>query len=401
MASDVAGRNTWPIVGWEEQLWVPSKTGAGLSRSEATRQTGHYRAAVPQFIAGQPVELEPAVVAEVTEASNEISRFDAEMGGETAPFAALLLRTEAASSSQIEHLTASARAIATEEIGEQGGGDASEIVANTRSMLAALSLGECLDESRILEMHRALMVRHPAIAGAWRTQQVWIGRGWGGPRLASFVPPRHDRVPGLMADLVRFVDREDVPTLAHAAVAHAQFETIHPFIDGNGRVGRALVHAMLHRRGLTRNVTVPVSAGLLADVDAYFAALDSYRQGDLSPIVSLVGAAALRALGNSRHLVADLHAIRDDWSQSIRARRDSSVWRAVDVVFRHPVVNHGTMGRELGSANPDRHLRQLVDAGVLVEFSGKRRNRLWRAPQVLAALDAFAERAGRRAMPSD
>jgi len=112
-------------------------------------------------------------------------------------------------------------------------------------------------------------------------------------------------------------------------------------------------------------------------------------------------AATFRALGNGRRLVADLHAIREEWGHSIRARRDSAVWRAVEVVLRYPVVNHGTMGRELGSPNPDRHLRQLVDAGVLVEFTGKRRNRLWRAPQVLAALDVFAEQAGRRPMPSD
>ena len=73
----------------------------------------------------------------------------------------------------------------------------------------------------------------------------------------------------------------------------------------------------------------------------------------------------------------------------------------MEVLFRYPVINHETMGRELDSANPDRALRALVDAGLLVEFSGQRRNRLWRAPRVLEALDAFAERAGRRAFPTD
>ncbi|WP_277932448.1 Fic family protein [Rhodococcus opacus] len=79
----------------------------------------------------------------------------------------------------------------------------------------------------------------------WRQQQVWIGGGSLGPHTAHFVPPHHDRVPELIDDLIVFANRVDVTVIAQIAVAHAQFETIHPFLDGNGRVGRALIQAML------------------------------------------------------------------------------------------------------------------------------------------------------------
>jgi Fic family protein len=386
----------WPAMKWEELVWTPAMAGIEMSRAEAARQTGPYRAALPPRIATRSVQLSAEVAAEVSEASTEIARFDSEMGREIAAFAAILLRSEAAASSQIEHLTASARSIATAELGETAGRNASDIVANTQTMIAALASADQLDANSLLAMHAALMVARPNIAGRWRTQQVWIGRGLGGPRLADFVPPQHSHVESLIDDLVTFIAREDIPPLAQSAIAHAQFETIHPFVDGNGRVGRAVIHAMLRAKRLTRSVTVPVSAGFLADIDNYFQALTDYREGDPGVIIQLMTAASYRALGNGRELVTDLRMIRENWNTKLSGRRDSAVWRAADIIVRKPVINHDTLRQELGSTNPDRYLRALTDAGILTEFSGKKRNRLWRSPEVLGALDAFAQRAGRR-----
>jgi Fic family protein len=202
----------------------------------------------------------------------------------------------------------------------------------------------------------------------------------------------------LFADLVAFIDRDDIAVIAHAAVAHAQFETIHPFPDGNGRAGRVLLHAQLRNNGLTRHVTVPVSAGLLTDTDAYFEALSRYRDGDPVPIVERLADATFAALDNGRHLVDDRRRLRHEWQGRIRARRDASAWKATDVVLRHPVVNAQLVAAELGVALPNvyRAIEPLVASQVLVEFTDKKRNQLWRAPEVLQALDAFAARAGRR-----
>ncbi|HEV2361210.1 MAG TPA: Fic family protein [Acidimicrobiales bacterium] len=391
MASDM-----WPAVGWEQLDWNPSSVDVEISRAEALRQTGPYLAAVPPSIATLPLALPAELSGEVSEATAAIARFDVEMGADLLPFSSILLRSEAAASSQIEHLTASARAIATAEIGQGDSRNAVEVVANSRTMTSALALADHLDKRGILTMHSELMSDRPDIAGRWRSQQVWIGRGIGGPRLADFVPPRHALIDELMDDLVLFMGREDMPALAQAAIAHAQFETIHPFVDGNGRVGRALVHALLRGKGVTTGVTVPVSAGLLSDVESYFGALTTYRNGDPSDIIELTAAASRLALANARHLVSDLRSIRTSWSVRIVGRRDSAVWRAADIVLRQPVINHGTMNTELGITNADRYIRELTEAGILTEFSGKHRNRLWRSVEVLDALDRFAARAGNR-----
>jgi Fic family protein len=155
---------------------------------------------------------------------------------------------------------------------------------------------------------------------------------------------------------------------------------------------------MLRNKGLTRQVTVPISAGLLADTGAYFGALTTYRDGDAAPIVQLFSEASLLSITNGRELVADLRGIRESWDDMITARSDSAVWKVVDLLTRRPVVNAALLAQELGieSTNAHRYLNPLAEAGILLETTNGPRNRVWRSPEVLAALDAFAERAGRR-----
>lgn len=383
-------------VTYEDVRWEPQGrryAGAALPKY------GTYHPAVPASITDLVLDLPPSVFADAESASREITRFDAELGGEIAPFAAVLLRSESAASSQIENLTASARAIAEAELpGGKAKRNAETIVANTAAMQAAVALSDSVDCDAILAMHRALMVNEPRhTPGEFRTEPVWIGGG-SIPIGATFVGPRHEVVSDAISDLIAFAQRTDVPTLPQIAVGHAQFETIHPFTDGNGRTGRALVQAMLRNKGLTRQVTVPVSAGLLADTDAYFAALTSYRDGDAAPIVERFSQATILAIANGRQLVADLRAIRETWNGMVTARSDSAVWKVADLLIRRPVVNAALLAQELGieSTNAHRYLKPLTEAGILVETTSGPRNRVWRSPDVLAALDSFAERAGRR-----
>lgn len=390
-------RTAWPAISFAEHPWR-SSPDVPASNRDRRRARGPYRSAVVPTIAKANLSLPAEVAAAAEDAINEIARFDSEVGSEIAPFSAILLRSESAASSKIENLTASARAIAEAGLG-YGSRNASLIVANERAMSAAIALADRLDGPAILGMHDALLRATAAsIAGKWRTEQVWIGGGNLSPHDAIFVPPHHELVPGAIDDLVQFIARTDVPTLAHAAIAHAHFETIHPFADGNGRVGRALVHAQLRNARLTRHVTVPVSAGLLTDVNAYFTALDDYRQGNVIPIVEQLTSASFAAIANGRRLVADLNRIRAEWSDRVSVRRGAVAWKVLDVAVRHPVLNAALLARELNisSTNVYRVLQPLIDAQVLVEFTNKKRDRLWRTPDVLTALDAFAQRAGRR-----
>lgn len=393
-------------MGYETRTWgMP--TEAGYQRSDlraAQRQSGDYQAAIPAEIATLEVSLPSQVLADAEEAGQEIARFDTELGGEIAPFASLLLRTESAASSKIENLTASARAIAeAETLGNTKRRNASVIVANTKAMQAAIDLADQISGEAILAMHDALMHdSEPGIAGKWRTQQVWIGGGNFGPRGADFIAPHQDRVPGAIDDLIRFAKRSDIAVFSQIAIAHAQFETIHPFPDGNGRTGRALIQSMLRNKRLTRQVTVPVSAGLLTDTNSYFQALTAYRAGDAAPIVERLSEASMLAVVNGRQLVSDLQTIRRQWESKITARRNSAVHRVADLLIKRPVVNAQLVSEQLRIAinNVYRYLDPLVESNIIVEFTDQGRNRAWRAPEILGALDAFAERAGRRALPA-
>jgi Fic family protein len=394
------GSCSWPAVGSEEAFWSPD-AALEYSKRERREQTGPYRRAVPAFIREARMDISSTLAARIEDASNEIVRFDAEMGVEMAPYGAVLLGTESTASSRIEHLSASARAIATTEVVEgRHGSDATEIVANTRAMQAAIDMADNLDSDTSLVLHRTLMQDVPGIvAGQWRKGQVWIGPGTAGPRIADYVAPDSDRVPALMNDLTAFMSRDDLPVLALAAAAHAQFETIHPFPDGNGRTGRALVHAILRNRALTRSTTVPISAGLLIDTAAYFDALIGYRQGDPEPIVSMVCSASLIAVANGRTLVSDLRSIRKEWGERLKTRKGSDALRLADLLIRQPVITTDVMTRELGVTpnNVARIVGPFVTAGILIASrTGSRGRVVWRSPEVLSELDSFADRAGRR-----
>ena len=396
---------SWPAVSYEERHWSPAE--GTVSRRRRERLTGPYGSAVLAPVAAITPAISADTGALAEEATLEMVRFDAEASavlgvlgeGELAPVASVLLRSESAASSQIEHLTAGARQLALAELGAPASTNAQTVSDNVRAMRAALDLAHDVDEAAILQMHRALMDRFSwAAPGAWRRDVVWIGGE--GPPEAVFVPPSPERVPAAMADLVALAARRDIPVLAHAALVHAQFETIHPFIDGNGRTGRALIHSLLRGRGVTRRLTVPVSAGLLTDTSGYFAALTAFRVGDVEPIIIQLALAAEKASANGRVLLADLAAARESWRGTLRARRDAAVWRSLGVLLAQPVLDVTYLQRALGVTFPAaEHAMATMEAAGIVRasFVGRERNRVWHAPDVLDALDAFAERAGRRA----
>ncbi|SFS63058.1 Fic family protein [Saccharopolyspora flava] len=290
-------------------------------------------------IADLDLLLPTSIVALVIEAASEIARFDGEAGLGIVPFEAVLPRIEAAASVKLEELSAVAKSAAPAEVNDGGKRNPT---GNARAMNAAIE------------------------------------------------------------DLVRFMDRDDVPVLCHAAVAHAQFETIHPFGDGNGRTGRALVHAMLRGKGLTKNITVPVSAGLLTHPDRYFEALTAYRAGDIEPIARSFAESSFRAIANGRELVEELRAIRAEWQEKLRLRRDSAGHRILDVLARQPVMDAAFAQRELdiSASAARRAFAELEGVGIVTEFSGMKRNRCWRSDEVLLALDSFAGKAGRRGRPA-
>ncbi len=398
--SDASESRGWPALGSEQHPWVSRINPDDLTRAQRDRIRRPYSSAIVPQIANLPIGLPGDLAAEIDEATRLLTRFDAEVGPGGLPFASILLRTESASSSEIENLTSGARAIAEAELGERATGNAAQIVRNVRTMEAALALADRIDGESIIAMQSALLGSFaPDLTGRWRDAQVWIGGDSLSPHLADFVPAHHNRVPAAMDDLVVFIGRGDIPVLAHVAIAHAQFETIHPFPDGNGRTGRAIVQAMLRQSRLTTNIAVPVSAGLLHDVKDYDNALTAYRRGELRPIITAFTRAAGYAVVNGRQLARDIGSIETEWENKMRGlRSDAAARRVSTLAIAHPVLNSDIVARELGVAPPTafRALDALVERGVLTAANSQRRNRIWLAEPVLHALDDFAARAGRR-----
>ena len=160
----------------------------------------------------------------------------------------------------------------------------------------------------------------------------------------------------------------------------------------------ALLHSVLLHTGAIHRVTVPISAGLLAIRDDYFDALTAYRRGEAEPILRCVAEAARNGTHIGERLVGTLRQVRADWAETVTARAGSAAWSMLDLLLRQPVVTARVVVRELGVSPPTAQaaLQRLVEDGVLLESTGHRRNRVYRAPAVLGALDAYADGLGRR-----
>lgn len=398
-----------PPVGYETLPWVPTGDLQLLSRRRRALIPATYEAALPARIADCAPTTPGWLAAELDDASAAIVRFDSRSwtgaaATELAPLVTVLLRSESAASSRIENLTVGARQLALAELGADASRNAELVAGNVAAMEAAVTLADGIDARSIRAMHGALMAAHdPAEAGRWRTQQVWIGSSSDSPAGALFVPPQPARIDVAMGDLVSFMARDDLPVLLQAAIAHAQFETVHPFTDGNGRTGRALLHALLRAKGLARWVTVPVSAGLLTDTAGYFGSLDAYRAGDPVPIIEQVARSAQQGVVHGTWLVDRLAEIRQRWLDGARFRRGSAALRLTNVLVGQPAVNLSFVQRKMDVSQTAarRAIDHLVLAGILAESTDRRRNRVWIARDVVDALDEFADRAGRRVLPQE
>lgn len=252
------------------------------------------RCSLPPRIAHRTWTAPPTTADFVSRVTERLTGLDRRLGDRTATFD-LLARTEAVSSSRIEDEHATLDDYARALVGIRANGSATAMVGATaalRAMIDDVGRGGITERS-VLDAHAVLMRDDPVdgpVAGRWRQVQNWIGGG-ASPRDAAYVPPPADDVAEAMDDLFAFLSRDDLDPIVQAAIAHAQFESVHPFTDGNGRIGRALVNAVLRRRGLTSSLVVPVAAALVADRAGYFAELVRYRDGHVDGVVTLVAAA--------------------------------------------------------------------------------------------------------------
>ncbi|MYB29012.1 MAG: Fic family protein [Acidimicrobiaceae bacterium] len=318
---------------------------------------------------------------------------------------AVLIRADAVASSQIEHITTSAEQLAV-KLADLSDGDAGAyttdtelVAANVEAALSAHRSGNAVSTDWFHRLHRELLAADPEIEprhrGRWRDGAVWVGRT---RAVAEFEGPPHGQVPALMDDLVRFARRVDVHPVLHAAVAHAQFLTIHPYVDGNGRIGRLLIHKLLPAGG----APVPVAHGLLSDPVRYVSGLTSYRSGDLDAWVGVFADAVTVAARVASRLVGRLDDLRSDYHGRVRTRSGSSVPQVIDMLLDNPAVTAQSIQDRFGvtSARAGQILHRLADAGILRPSPYKAgRSKVWIAPEVIDAVDVINALVSRRPLP--
>lgn len=236
-----------------------------LSRNTKSKILSSYVSSIPVTISNKTLTVPPALESFLSDLIANISRFDAIQSQKGYGFPNLLLRSESAASSQIENLTSSIRNITLAEIDQKSPKNARLFAGNVFAMRKALSLDEPFSTSLIAKIHTELLGKEESFAGQFRTQPAWIGGTSYSPHGAIFVPPHDSLIHFYLDDLVEYAKRIDINPIVKAAIIHAQFETIHPFIDGNGRTGRTLLHKSLKDDGILQAIALPISAGLLHD----------------------------------------------------------------------------------------------------------------------------------------
>ena len=364
----------------ERKIW---EADSALYAPARYRRPCSYDAFIPDPLASYSPKIASQVAGVVSDAEARIAELNAVARPALAPLARLLLRTESIASSKVEGMQGDARTLARAEArldtGGKAGPEALEVLANIDAMQLAIeeaSAETAFGVEQILAIHRVLLehASNASIAGELRSDQNWIGGNDYNQCGADFVPPPPESVAALLDDLVAFCADETLPPIVQAAIAHAQFETIHPFADGNGRTGRALVQVILRRRNLAPAYVPPISVVLATGRERYIHGLNAFRAGRDDEWLTLFATAAARASEIAVRYLGEVALLQERWREQLRItgapRADAAAWVVIDVLPAHQIVTVPVAVGATGRTKPAiaKAIEQLVKAGVLISL---------------------------------
>lgn len=388
MTDTATATGDWPAHETERRPWR-SASGRGPRADRAVRSID---VRLPPRIADRDYTPTRDLRTQLATATDGLVRLDQVHGRNLGALNQLLLRTESIASSKIENIEASLSDYGKALMGERANASAVSMAAATEALSGIIVVAGTegtITKDAVLRAHHALFRKHPDMApkaGLVRDRQNWIGGSDYSPRNALFVPPPPETVQDYLEDLFAFASRDDVLPLAQAAIVHAQFESIHPFVDGNGRIGRTLIHAVLRRRAVTRRLTVPIASGLTAHRERYFTALGDYRRGNAATIISLLASATMWATHEARRTVTNLQLVHDDWAEALHHPEPGTPdARVLRHLMAEPIITTERLGEllDLDATQTDALLERLRSADVVAPLTPRGRNRVWGAHLVL------------------
>ena len=370
------------------------------------RCAGGYRVFLPAPLP-PPIEWSGTLVAGLSHADLAIGRLTGEGRRFPEPhlFIRSFIRREAVLSSRIEGTQTTLAELLAVEAGAKGTADGAELheVAN---YVAALEYGlDCLDTlplslRLIHEIHERLMrgVRGGAATpGAFRRSQNWVGPSGCTLNDASYIPPPPEELTGCLDALERFLHADDLPVMVQAALAHAQFEAMHPFLDGNGRVGRLLVTLLLAERGVLPSPLLYLSTYFEETREAYYARLLAITETGTWEhwLVYFLRGVRLQA-DDSLVRIEHLDLLLDSWRDNLGDALSPRLNEVLGLFVRNPFWTVGAIGKTLGIAytTARRAVDRLEAAGIVSPSGKSKRNRVYHARAVLAALEAPINREG-------
>ncbi|WP_436699203.1 Fic family protein [Nocardioides sp. BYT-33-1] len=356
------------------------------------RRLREIEVALPPYVRELDLPLDRALGAMASACAGDLSHLDLVHGRTLRALNHLQLRTEAVDSSKIEDVDASLADYGRALLGVGANASAVSMASATAAltrMIGDADTSRAIRPEAMLRAHHDLFRRVPSEAhraGRFRTTQNWVGGSDWSPLGALHVPPPPETLRGYLDDLFAYAGRDDVPPVVQAAIVHAQFESIHPFVDGNGRIGRALIHAVLRRRRATRHLTVPIASALVAHRERYFAALVDYRAGTARTIVAMLASAVRIATAESWVTATRLHEIRAAWGSAVGGSRPgTALHRTLDLLTEEPIVNAALVAGRIRLPEPEAAaaIDTLTAAGVLRRAPRSRRAPVWLAGAVL------------------
>jgi Fic family protein len=391
-------------------VWQPSPDAYGPRKH---RRPCAYEAYVPDPLSALPLGLPSDLAADVADVESAVARFDGRTRArhDLERLARFLLRAEAVASSKIEGLHVNTRRLARHEAMAAAGisnrdDTAEEVLGNVTAMQLAVdrvATMPSVTRTHVAQINAELM-RHSGqseSAGHIRTEQNWIGGNDFNPCQAAFVPPPPTRVRALLDELCSFANRDDLPSTVQAALVHAQFETIHPFADGNGRTGRALIHVVLRRRGLATGFIPPISLVLATRASAYINGLTGFRYDgtpDSAParegVREWLGVfldATRRATDEAEALCDRMADLEERWRAALHPRRNSAADRLLPHLIANPVVGVADVMRLTGASRAAAFnaIAQCAESRVIRPLGNRARNRLFEAREVFGVLTDY------------